>query len=72
MQPIISNDMDNNYMRLLRLVEDMRRLQKRFFAMDHYSPERYEVMTAAKERERQVDEIIRKELSPELFTEDAV
>lgn len=58
-------------MRLLRLVEEMRRLQKRFFSMKRDDPERDAVMRAAKDYERQVDEIVRKELSPELFTEES-
>ena len=60
-------DKNKEYHQLLRLVEEMRRLQKRFFAMKRDNPERESVMKQAKEYERKVDDIVKKQLSPELF-----
>ena len=58
---------NEQYYSLLRLVEEMRSHQKRFFSMNKDDPERTIVMRAAKNLEKQVDGIIQRELSPELF-----
>ena len=67
-QKSVDADMNNEqYYSLLRLIEEMRSHQKRFFSMAKDDPERVGVMRAARNLERQVDGIIQRELSPELF-----